>query len=308
MVGLFPLQRVRGTYGTTLRLFDHDYSFLKTPLLRRGHAVEAWHCFLDWGEKDSQADLIELPGIRAEGPPAQSLVAALHERRMLSLVTDWHARALLSRAASADAYIEETLTAKNRHEVQRQQRRLSELGSVECRLFNERCDADEWREDFLQLEAHGWKGAANTAFAKSSEGRQFFTEAFRRGAQAGRLQLLGLWLNDRPIALKLNLLSPPGAFAFKIAYDEEFSKYSPGVQLELQNIHCLHACLGIQWMDSCAAPDHPMINRLWRERTIIQDILISTGTVRGHLALGLRPLARAARRLFRRHSVTKPLD
>ena len=60
-------------------------------------------------------------------------------------------------------------------------------------------------------------------------------------------------------------LSPPGAFAFKTAFDEDFARFSPGLQLQVENL----ALLGdgaIDWCDSCAEPGHSMIERIWMER------------------------------------------
>ena len=62
-----------------------------------------------------------------------------------------------------------------------------------------------------------------------------------------------------------------GAFSFKIAFDEDLGRFSPGVLIELANLHAVQGDPAIGWMDSCAAPDHPMIDSLWAERrTIVQ--------------------------------------
>jgi hypothetical protein len=86
--------------------------------------------------------------------------------------------------------------------------------------------------------------------------------------------MLGLLVNGEPVALKCNILSGAGAFAFKIAYKEKFRRFSPGLQLELETIRRLHLQRSIQWMDSCAAPNHAMINSLWAERRTIQNVAV----------------------------------
>jgi hypothetical protein len=108
--------------------------------------------------------------------------------------------------------------------------------------------------------------------------------------------MLGLFLEGRPIALKCNFLAPPGSFAFKIAFDENYARYSPGVHLEMANIEQVLAQPGLDWMDSCAIPDHFMINRLWTERRTVQTLLISTGRRFGDLAVSLIPLLRWLKR------------
>jgi hypothetical protein len=126
--------------------------------------------------------------------------------------------------------------------------------------------------------------------------RTIAAEAFRRG----RLQMLGLRLSGRFIALKCNFLCPPGSFAFKIAYDEAYARFSPGVQLELDNVHLIHARPELEWMDSCAVPGHPMIERLWSERRTVESWLIAGGRWLGPLALAGLPWLRRVKRYLRR--------
>ncbi len=81
----------------------------------------------------------------------------------------------------------------------------------------------------------------------------------------------------RPVAAKCSFLCRPGAFAFKIAYDETLARYSPGVLLEIDNIRRLHGRRDVEWMDSCAAPGHPMIDHLWPDRLAIETLLVAPG-------------------------------
>ena len=86
--------------------------------------------------------------------------------------------------------------------------------------------------------------------------------------------------------MKCNLISADeqSSFAFKIAYDEEYSLFSPGVLLELDNIYTLfNQQPQLLWMDSCADPDHPMIDHLWRERRTINDFFIGSKSISGYL-------------------------
>ena len=116
--------------------------------------------------------------------------------------------------------------------------------------------------------------------------------------------MLALRYNGRPIAYKVNFLSGDGSFAFKISFDEEYARYSPGVLLELENIRLLHErpqISQIRWMDSCANPDRFMINHLWTDRRAIQSLVISTGKRQGDLVVAAIPLLKwGNRRIFRR--------
>jgi len=302
MVGLFPLERTPDAWGRarTLKLISNDYTFLQTPLIRQGHVVETWETFLAWADERSGCDLIDLPLVRGEGSVGRSLIEAIHRRQSTTLISSVHARALLRRSASEEECLAAALTSKQRHQYERQARRLAEQGPVEYRHMERNDEAPQWIDWFIDLESRGWKGDARTALATEEVACQFVRNMLLGAAQRGRMQAIGIWLNGRPIALKLNLLATPGSFAFKIAYDEAFAKFSPGVLLELENIRLFHQGNEAAWMDSCAAPDHPMINRIWRDRVLLQQVLLSTGTLKGELAVGLRPLGRVLRRLARR--------
>lgn len=76
---------------------------------------------------------------------------------------------------------------------------------------------------------------------------------------------------------KLNFLAATqGADKLKIAYDEQYAAYSPGVLMELENLRLTLDEGLFDWMDSCAIPNHPMINHLWAERRLMGNINIST--------------------------------
>src|SRR6185436_15718227 len=119
-------------------------------------------------------------------------------------------------------------------------------------------------------------------------------------ARRGRLMMLGLRLAGRWIALKCNFLSGEGSFAFKIAYDEEYARFSPGTLLELENIRRFHAQPELRWMDSCADPDHFMANRLWLDRRGLADLVTTTGRAAGELMVSSLPLLHWMSRTLRR--------
>ena len=73
-----------------------------------------------------------------------------------------------------------------------------------------------------------------------------------------------------------SFVAPPHAFSFKTAYDEELARFSPGVLLQLENLALLER-EDIALTDSCAAPDHPMIDHIWRDRREIVKVSIPIG-------------------------------
>jgi CelD/BcsL family acetyltransferase involved in cellulose biosynthesis len=301
LCGFFPLERCRGYKGVPVgfdRLWKHLHGVLATPLVRAGHAPECLNALLDWLRGQGRS-LIEFGFVSADGPFQHALIDILNERRALTYLDENHNRALLHNGTARDDVV--GLSAKHKKELRRQRRRLSEQGRFECVRLESRGDLAGWLDRFLDLEAAGWKGRVGTALRDRPAERHFFVRSATAAFERGRLMMLGFHLDGKPVALKCNFLAPPGSFAFKIAYDEAFAAFSPGVLLELENIEQLNRHHPeIAWMDSCAISRHFMINRLWSGRRTIQTVLVSTGTRRGDLAVSALPLLRWLRRQFKR--------
>ena len=93
----------------------------------------------------------------------------------------------------------------------------------------------------------------------------------------GKARIARLQVGDDPIAAIMTLTSGATAWCWKIAYDERFARFSPGVQLLLEVTQALLDDPDIARADSCATPDHPMIDHVWRERLGLADRLLRVG-------------------------------
>lgn len=304
LYGLIPLEFKRELYKLPIRNYTswkHKYCFLCTPLLRKDYEREALAEFFRWlDHHEGRPAMMQFKHISGEGPVHQALIDVLNTSQRSSYVWEVFNRALFKPAACSEKYIETALSGRRRKEFRRQQRLLSERGSVTFAVADSNAKLSKSINDFLNLEASGWKGKAQTAFASDKTDQEFFeaftTEAFSRD----RLMMLSMNLNENPVAMKCNLLAGEGSFAFKIGYDEQFDQYSPGVLLELENIRTLHLRPDIKWMDSCADPVHFMINRLWTDRRTIQSLICSTGKLAGDLAMLLFPFMKLLKTRFRK--------
>jgi len=274
--GFFPFFRYRTCYGVlvrNLRLLRHPYCFLRVPLVRKDCAAEVLHLVFDWLDTGDAA-LVELGDQTGQGPYAEALAALLHERSGGAWLSSAHRRALLARKDGDETYLSRSVSAGKLKELRRQERRLSEKGELRFVGLCANGDVETAIDEFLELERRAWKGPAGTAMSCLQADREFFAEVVREAWRSDRLRMTTLRLDGHPVAMKCNFLAAPGSFAFKIAYAEELSQYSPGVLLEVDNIRRLHAEPRVRWMDSCAAPGHPMVERLWKERRLIQSWVV----------------------------------
>jgi len=308
LCGLVPLwqRRHEKLPLTVWSLWQNDYICNCTPLLRQGVATETWRVFCEW-LATQKLPLIELPLVNGDGPFQHAFLEVANERHTPIHVNAQYSRALLRPAENAEAYCAQSMTCHNRQELRRQRRRLGEQGHLESRVTQPGDDIGFWIDEFLRLEAAGWKGREGTALAADETNAAFTRSVIEQGFTRNQVTLLGLFLNGRAIALKLNFLAGDGGFTYKIAFDEDFKKYSPGVQLELENIDWFHDQRGLAWLDSCARPEHFMIGRLWKDRRIMQRLSLSTGTRWGDLLTGGLAALKGLKAALKPRAATKHL-
>lgn len=303
LCGVFPIERVaryKKLPVAAFRLWQHIYCALCTPLIRIGHASQTLDAFITWLGSERNNALMEFNHVSGDGPFNELLNDSFRERDgKEELPDESHTRAMFRPRENADSYINAALRRDHRKDLRRKTRRLQEQGRVEFNSLEMDGDLERWAGEFLALEASGWKSEDGGAFACNDANREYFHSVAKSAFERGRLMMLALRVDGRPIAMKCNILAAPGSFAFKIAFDEEYSYYSPGVLLEIENIRMLHSDPRIEWMDSCATPEHPMIDRLWHDRRRIRSVLIPTASRAGNLVISALPFMRSINRKVR---------
>lgn len=278
--GLMPVSRASRYYGwpvPNMASWLHDNCFLGTPLVAKRSEVPFWRAVLSWTDDHAKSALfLHLRGLPIGGAMQMALASAAHsEGRQVELVHR-EERALLQSSLSADAYLEASLSGKKRKELRRQMKRLSEEGSIAFSCQTGADGLEQWIDDFLDLEASGWKGRAGSALSCDPAKIALFRESLAGAAARNRLERLTLSLDGRPIAMLVNFHTPPGAFSYKTAFDEDYSRFSPGVLLQQENLSLLER-KEIEWCDSCASADHQMIDHVWRERRAIGRYSVAIG-------------------------------
>jgi len=257
-------------------------SFYGAPLIRDSFETPFWSAVLDTLDAATWApNFLRIMAIEEGGAAHRGLVAAAKLRHRPASTVHRITRALLHSTLSPDAYLDEAVRGKKRKELRRLSNRLSELGSVTHRVLKADDNVNDWMADFLALEAAGWKGSDGAALANTPESEAFFRDIMVGAHEAGTLDMLRIDLDGRAIAMLINFIRPPGSYSFKIAYDEDLARFSPGVMIEIENLRRILTDSQVKWMDSCAYENHPMINSLWMERrTLVQVSVSLNGTKR----------------------------
>lgn len=278
LIGLFPARIARWCDGSLPATtgWTHPYAPLGTPLVDRddaGPAIAAWLEHL--ARAPAMPALLALPMLPERGAFAAALDAVLTRKRLASAAFGRHRRAMLVPGAQPAQYLDQAVPARKRKELGRQRRRLEEIAPVAFAAARERERIAAAVEDFLVLEASGWKGVAQTAAANDPAVRRFVEMAVTALAAQGQARVDRMILGDHAIAAAITLTAGDAAWFWKIAYSEGVARFSPGVQLAYQLTPILATQPGIARVDSCATADHPMIDHMWQERLELSDRLIA---------------------------------
>ena len=293
--GFFPLEvqtRCLHLPMRTLAFWQHRYCYLTVPLVHAGHVDQVFDLFWRWFERNPlDCRVLDTNYFLGEGPFHAACADFLIGRCML--VLNEHPRGLQKHAGSFNAYVSALLSKKRYHALNRSRLHLESFGPLEYVELKSASSVAGWVEQFLRLEASGWKGTVQGgAIAKQASDADYFRAMTEEGWRQGRVTLLSLVLNGRPVAMKHLLRDGEGAFIFKIAYDESFAKHSPGVLLELDHLRSWQDSCEIRWVDTCAAPRHSVFNLISNERRIIRQSLVSNGSALGDLFVSALPLLR----------------
>ena len=302
LIGIIPLT-LYSRYGRIparhTSNWAHYQSFMGTPLVEQGQEAAFWRALiLALDASPWAAGFLSLTGLNEGGSVHQGLVAAAAGLGREAPTVHRYERALLASDQDDETYLAAHVRPKKRKELRRLANRLADLGAVRFSVMGDSDDAKKWCDDFLTLEGAGWKGSEGAALANAPATARFLRDSLTGAFAQGRLDFQRLDLDGRAIAMLINFRTPPGSWSFKIAYDESLARFSPGVLIELENLRCVLGDPHIDWMDSCAVADHPMINSLWGERrAIIQVSLPLSGAKRSAIYRACRTAETASARL-----------
>ncbi|MCB9956641.1 MAG: GNAT family N-acetyltransferase [Caulobacterales bacterium] len=277
LIGLLPVTRTVGYARLPVAFLEswiYEHCFYGAPLMRRGSEkafFEALFAFID--AQAPFGGFLRLPLLDAKGPFTRGLNGAAGRR--FHYIAGEFERAILHGGYETQAFLAENMRNKKASEMRRRRKKLSEIGEVVFRKFSSGDDLDEWLESFVALEGAGWKREAGTSFRANENQVEFLRETVRGAAASGDLQFFRLDVGGVAAAMMINFARDGQSYGFKICYDEAHSRYSPGVLMEIDLLSALEGMGASDFVDSCAAPDHPMINSLWPDRRRLVGVNIA---------------------------------
>ena len=275
LVAVVPIEtkRIYRLPFKAAEVWRHDQCFNATPLLDRRCATGAWEriCELLVSEDYS---LLSLDTVSAD-PDVDAVFKNLERRPGVTrFQRDRFERAGFAPHESGDDYILEHVSKGLRKKLRRYIVKLEAIGKVSWEPSSEGSNFEQLAEEFMRIEASGWKGRGGTALACSESTEAFFRELIQRSAAQDKARFLSLKLDGKPISMICDIQSGATVYCYKTAYDDTFAAYSPGLQTEFKSVEYLHRD-GIKHGDSCTSPGSSSLSRIWGQRVELQNVVFS---------------------------------
>lgn len=247
-----------------------------TPLIDRDDPVSVLEDLFDILSRKhlKMPEVLVLPDMRANGPVATLIRSIALGRNLPLTAIERVERPFLESRMEGDAYLRQTIGSHHRRDYARLWRKLAGQGNLAYSVARSPDEIRKRFEDFLALEAGGWKGKRGSAMAVDRYRAAFAREAVNRLAERDLTRIHTLDLDGRPIAILIVFVESGEAWTWKTAYDEDLSAFSPGTLLMIEVVKNHLEDPNIERTDSCAVPDHPVMSRLFHERETIETLVI----------------------------------
>ena len=124
-----------------------------------------------------------------------------------------------------------------RSDFRRAERRAREFGQVSFEVHSPTlAEFDALFDEAVAVEERSWKRDCGTAIASDRAKEEFFRRYFRAASEQGEFRLAFMRIDGRIVAMQMALESLGRYWLFKIGFDEEFGRCSPGTLLMLHTI------------------------------------------------------------------------
>lgn len=273
LVGLaaFVCKRLRARFP--IRVLSgalNSHTYLSNPVIAADLVEPVLHCLLDAIAESSLPKVIIWPEFWDNSDFGQAIRRVLAERQSAPLILDRRQRPVLL-CTSGDQ--SSGPSAKRRSGLRRTRKRLAERGILSTTWHSNPDEVAIAIEEFLALEGSGWKAAEGTALRSHPDDLRFTQIVTAELASKGLLKVAVLRLDGRAVASWVFMRCGDALYAWKIGYDENLSKFGPGMLLLEDCTQAFLADAHLKVVDSCCFDDKGFIAELWSSRRPMIDIL-----------------------------------
>lgn len=271
LVGVWALREKRiAPFLSYLAAPPYDYCFVSSPVVDPEYAEAVMPAFFDAIARDrALPNVIQLKALDGDSGTHHAMMAALGARAGQMLTTSERARPFLSGESDRKR------SGSTGKKLRQDWNKLSSLGAADIANVRTPRGARDAFEIFLAMENRSWKGANGTSLLSDDGDAAFARRLIGDLATRGNASVALLRVEGKPVAAQVLLYSGTMAYTWKIAFDAEFSKYSPGALLIDKITDELFAS-GIETIESCSA-DGSFMAQLWTGKRTTVDMLVDVG-------------------------------
>lgn len=263
-----PIRRLAGPV--------HPHAALGNPVIARGASSDVLLHFLDTIARSSELPrVLDLKHFKIAPPIARALADA---RLRPGIRVALFRRRFRPELRLGGDPTTEALSRNRIKALRRRRKRLGEAGTPSMTLHDTPAGVATALEEFLQLEAAGWKGERShrgQALLLNRDDAEFMRDALLGLAERGCASIAALRLDGRAIAMQIMLRSGSGAFTWKTAYDENLSHLAPGLLLLQEIAHLVQHDPAVMSIDSCNDAEGGYMAEFWPGRRETVNALIA---------------------------------
>jgi hypothetical protein len=269
-----------------LQVLSNEYMPVGTPLLDKECADEACETLLRL-LSDPALDLpatLDMTHQTCSSKTYGHLKQAAKNLGLQATETGTYERAALFNNSNAEDKMKTVLRPKSRRELRRQLRKLEENNKIEFLASETEEQALDAFERFITLELKSWKGRRGTALYNHKKITAFSRQIVASLASEKTCDVHTLMCNGSAIGAVIMLGKNGRMVPWKMAFDEDFSAHSPGMQVMMKATEALLNDPNFIEADSLAIPSHWMMNRIWPDRLEITNLVVSLKPANDELA------------------------
>jgi CelD/BcsL family acetyltransferase involved in cellulose biosynthesis len=230
IAALLPLSRRPGPFGRWTIIGAHEVCEPGDALCR---TPEAARLLAEAIVGDRRA--VEVDRIPASSPLVPAIREAMRKKGWVTVRPAIPAPTILLDARWKDP--SSRFNPGRRSDFRRAARRADELGRVSFEILSPRPgEFDALFDEAIGVEARSWKREAGTAIAVDRAKESCFRHYFRSECEQGNFRIAFMRIDGRAVAMQMALECLDRYWLFKIGFDEDFARCSPGSLLMLHTI------------------------------------------------------------------------
>jgi CelD/BcsL family acetyltransferase involved in cellulose biosynthesis len=216
---------------------DGQLAAFDFPMAREANPSEIGAAMLDAFKKHSHRWQV-ISWLRTMADSNAARVATALDRRLTDIIPAKGCNTFYTASTPDPASGYEVFKVKSsslRRNLANRSRHLAQHGPIEMRMAREQGNLESFFEEFLRIEASGWKGegGTRTAITFAPDARAFYRSLLAESSPDFQTDIALLFTGEKAVAGEFLIRTGGWEHIYKIGYDVDYTKGSPG-QLLLQ--------------------------------------------------------------------------